>query len=147
MRHLLPKNVLISVYNSLFASSLQYIIVAWGLTYDSYIKPVFTLQKDTARAIAFGHHYAASSPIFLPLEFLKLQDLFELKLLSFVNESVNRISPSCFHGFFNFLSNVYQHHSRHAFRRDIFLSRKFTPQCGLKYVRFAGVKSWNSIPI
>ena len=147
MRHLLPKNVLVSLYNSLFASFLQYGIVVWGLTYNSYIKPIFTLQKKAVRAIAFENCYAPSSPNFLDLQLLKLQDLFELKLLSFVYESVHEISPSCFHGFFNLVSNVHQHHTRQAAKSDIFLTRKFTLQYGLKSVRYAGAKSWNSIPI
>ena len=46
VRHLLIKSVLISLYNSLFASFLQYGIVIWGLTYESYIKLVFTLRKS-----------------------------------------------------------------------------------------------------
>ena len=41
-----------------------------------------------------------SSPIFSDLKILKLNDLFHLKLLLFVYESVNRISPSVFHNFF-----------------------------------------------
>ena len=97
--------------------------------------------NKAARAIAFENHYAASSPNFLALELLKQQDLFELKLLSFVYESVNSTSQSCFRGFFNLLSNVITHHTRQAFRSDIFLLRKFTLQYGLKSVRFAGAKS------
>ena len=100
VRHLLLRNVLVSLYNSLFASFLQYGIVVWGLTCDSYIKPIFILQKKAVRAIAFENSSAPSSPIFHTLQFLKMQDLFELKLLNFVYESVNKISPSCFHEFF-----------------------------------------------
>ena len=58
---LLPKNVLISLYNSLFPSFLKYGIVVWGLTYGLYIKPIFTLYKDSVRAIAFEKYYAPSS--------------------------------------------------------------------------------------
>ena len=38
IRHLLPTDVLVSLYNSLFASFLQYGIIVWGLTYDIHIK-------------------------------------------------------------------------------------------------------------
>ena len=126
VRHLLTKNFLVSFYNSLFSSFLQYGIVVWSLTYTSYIKPIFTLQKKTVRAIAFENYYAPSSPIFLALELLQLQDLFELKLLSFVYKSVNGISPSCSHGFFNLVSDVHQHHTRPAAKSDIFPTRIFT---------------------
>ena len=83
VRHLLPTNVLVSLYYSLFASFLQYGIVVWGLTYDTYIKPIFILQKKVIRAIAFKNLSTPSTPIFLELHLLKLQDLFEMKLLAF----------------------------------------------------------------
>ena len=43
--YLLRTSVLVSLYNSLFASFLQYGIIVWGLTYDIHIKPIYILQK------------------------------------------------------------------------------------------------------
>ena len=143
VRHLLPTNVLVSLYYSLFASFLQYGIVVWGLTYDTYIKPIFILQKEVVRAITFNNFSAPSAPIFLTLRLLKLQDLFEMKLLTFVFEAVNKFSPSCFHEFFDVLSQVHQHDTRQARKGDILLTRKNTLQYGLKSIRYAGAKSWN----
>ena len=122
-------------------------MVVWGLSYNSYIKPIFYSPEESCKGIAFENCYAPSSPIFLALQLLKLQDLFELKLLSFVYESVHEISVSCFHGLFSLVSNVHQHHTRQAAKSDIFLTRKFTLQYGLKSVRYTGAKSWSSIPI
>ena len=45
VRHFLPINVLICLYNSLFSPFLQYGILVWGLTFETYINPVFLLQK------------------------------------------------------------------------------------------------------
>ena len=99
VRHFLPINVFICLYNSLFSPFLQYGILVWGLTYETYIKPVFLLQKRVIRAISFQNYAAPSSPIFSDLKILKLHDLFQLKLLSFVYECVNKISPTNFHTF------------------------------------------------
>ena len=52
IRHLLPTNVLVSLYNSLFSSFLQYGIIVWGLTYDIHIKPIYLLQRKVVRGIA-----------------------------------------------------------------------------------------------
>ena len=100
IRHLLPTNVLVSLYNSLFSSFLYYGIIVWGLTYDIHTKPIYLLQKKVVRAIAFQNFTSASSPIFSDLKILKLYDLLDLKLLTFVYESVNRLSPPYFHNFF-----------------------------------------------
>ena len=97
-------------------------------------------------AIDSGNLFAPSSPIFLTLRLPKLQDLFEIKLLTFVYESVNEHSPSCCHEFFYLLTQVHQHDTRQARKGDVLLTCKNTLQYGLKSIRYAGAKSWNSIP-
>ena len=146
VKHLLPANALVSLYNSLFSSFLQYGIIVWGLTYDTHIKPIYLLQKKVVRAIAFKSFTSPSTPIFSDLKILKLYDLFDLKLLIFVYESVNKISPFFFHNFFETLTAVHHYGTRQASKGDIFMTRKNTLQYGLRSVRCAGAKSWNSIP-
>ena len=147
IRHFLPVDVMICLYNSLFPSFLQYGIVVWGLTYDVHIKPIYLLQKRVVKAIAFEHFTSPSTPIFSDLKILKLQDLFQLKLLCFVYDCVNKKSPSCFHKFFESVTNVHQYGTRQATKNDIFLTRKNTLQYGIRSVRFFGAKSWNNIPV
>ena len=65
---------------------------------------------------------------------LKRKNIYNLKIQSYnINEKRQK--------------NVHQHHTRQAAKSDIFLTRKFTLQYGLKSVRYAGAKSWNIIPI
>jgi len=99
VRYLLPTSTLITLYNALFMSFLQYGIVAWGQTFDSYIEPLFKLQKRAVRAISHQPFLAHSLPIFKDLKLLRIVDIFKLKLLSFVYESVNMVTPVCFHKF------------------------------------------------
>ena len=146
VRHLLPTNVLVSLYNSLFSSFLQYGIIVWGLTYEVHTKPIYLLQKKVVRAIAFKSFTSPSTPIFSDLKILKLYDLFELKLLTFVYESVNMISPVFFHNFFETLSSVHRYDTRQASKGDIFMTQENTLQYGLRSVRYAGAKCWNNIP-
>ncbi len=146
IRHLLPTNVLVSLYNSLFSSFLQYGIIVWGLTYDIHTKPIYLLQKKVVRAIAFQNFTSPSSPIFSDLKILKLYDLLDLKLLTFVYESVNKFSPPYFYNFFTILSDVHQYDTRQACEGGIFMTQPNTLQYGLRSVRYAGAKSWNNIP-
>ena len=59
---------------------------------STYLTPRSVLQKKVIRAIPFKNLSASSTPIFLTLQSLKLKDLFEMKLLTFVFESVNKYS-------------------------------------------------------
>ena len=132
VRHFLPINVLICLYNSVFSPFLQYGILVWGLTYETYINPVFLLQKRVIRS--------HSTPIFSDLKILKLHDLFQLKLLTFVYESVHKISPTCFHKFFKSVALVHQFGTRQASKDDIFLTQKNTNQYGLRSIHYHGSK-------
>ena len=83
---------------------------------------------------------------FSEFKLLKLYDLLDLVLLTFVYESVNRISPSCLFNFFQILSEVHQYGTRRAREGDIFMTQENTLQYGLRPVRYAGAKYWNNIP-
>ena len=61
VRYLLPTSTLITQYNALFMSFLQ--------TFDSYIEPLFKLQKRAVRVISHQHFLAHSLPIFTELSF------------------------------------------------------------------------------
>ena len=104
------------------------------------------LQKRVIKAILFQNFTSPSSPIFSDLKILKLHDLLQLKLLCFVYDCVNKISPSCFHSFFELVESVHPHRTRQATNNDIFLNQKNTLQYGLRSVRYFGAKCWNNIP-
>ena len=88
-----------------------------------------------------------SLPIFSDLKLLKLSELFELRLLVFVFDSVNKTSPSCFHDFFLLSSSVHQYSTRQASQGDLYMFRKNSLQYGLKSIRYLGAKLWNMLPV
>ena len=116
IRNLLTSESLICIYNALFMSFLQYGITVWGQTYDSYLEPIFKLQKKAVRAISHQPFRSPSLPIFKKLKLLRIQDIFQLRLLTFVYESINKKNPSCFHDYFSFNANIHQHSIRQCNR-------------------------------
>ena len=70
-----------------------------------------------------------------------------LRLLTYIFDSVNKTSPSCFHNFFLFNSSVHQYSTIQASQDDLYLSRKNSFQYGLKSIRYLGTKLWNSLPV
>ena len=147
IRNLLPLDVLVCLYNALFLSFLQYGLIVWGQTYASYIDPIFKLQKKAVRAISFQPHMSPSLPIFNDFKLLTLSELFEIRLLTFVFDSVTKTSPTCFHDFFLLNSSVHQYSTRQASQGDLYMSRKNSLQYGLKSIRHLGAKLWNALPV
>ena len=129
-----------------FCLSYNYGLIVWGQTYASYIETVFRLQKKTIRAISFQPRLSPSLPIFKDLKLLKLSDIFEQRLLTFVFDSVNKTSPECFHNFFVFSSSVHQYCTRQASQGDLYLTRQNSLQYGLKSLCYLGAKLWNILP-
>ena len=128
-------------------SFAQYGIIVWGNTSASYTDPVYKLQKKLVRIISSQPSHSHSAPIFKSLKLLRLSDVFQLKLLIFVFETVNRISPSCFDDFFLLNSSVHGYNTGQASKGDLFLTRKNTLQYGLNSFRYKGAKLWNEMPV
>ena len=147
IRHYVPLSTLICLYNSLFSSFLNYGITSWGLTYQSYLSPLFLLQKKILRCINFQPFSAPSTPIFLSLKILKVEDLLHLNILTFVYKSIKKLSPSCFHNYFTPDSSVHRFGTRQATRGDLFKSFKNTTVYGLQTIQVFGSKLWNTLPL
>ena len=146
-RHLLPTNILICLFNSLFMSFLSYGIIVWGQTFPSFIEPIFILQKRAVRTISAQPLYSNSAVIFRDLNLLRLSDVFILKLMTFVYESVHKLSPSCFHNFFKMNFAVHHHNTRQANRGDLFRSRWNSVSFGRMSIQHLGPKLWNDLPL
>ena len=124
-----------------------YSILVLGFTYESYINLVFLLQKRAVRAIAFKRSTPHSTFIFSGLNISELYGLFQLKLLTFVYESIHKISPPCFHNIFNTLASVYQYGTQQAGKGDISLTQKNTQLYGLQSIQYHGSTCCNTIPL
>ena len=67
----LPQNILLTIYNSLILSQLNYCLLAWG--YES--KHVYKLQKRAIRIIDKSPRFSHTNPLFKKLKILKIHDI------------------------------------------------------------------------
>ena len=88
-----------------------------------------------------------TEPLFAQLQFLKICDMHELQLLSFMHDRQNHLDPTHFHSYFTPSSEVYGYNTRLASRGDLFLTRKTTFQYRIRSIQYSGARLWNSIPI
>ena len=104
------------------------------------------LQKKVLRSISFQPSSSPSTPIFFSLKILKLKDMIHHDILKFVYKSLNGLSPSHFHNYFQLSNTVHSHETRQAARGDIFQSIRNTFFYGLRSIKYFGAKLWNGIP-
>ena len=55
IKNFVPIDTLTLLYNSLILSNIQYGIVIWGLTFDTHLNPILTLQKKALRITTSSH--------------------------------------------------------------------------------------------
>ena len=78
---LIPKTILISLYNALVLPHINYCLLSWGL--GSAAESIFLQQKKAIRAISSASHNAHTEPLFKIYNILKLKDIFNYRLLTF----------------------------------------------------------------
>ena len=92
MKFVLPRNVLLQLYNSLFLPHVNYGILIWGHNNERIVK----LQKRAVRFITQSKYLAHTDPIFIKLNLLKIQDIFKLNQLKFYYKYLIKSLPDYF---------------------------------------------------
>ena len=95
MQNILPKNILLSLYNTLILPHINYCILSWGKKSDS----ILLLQKRAIRAIASAGYRAHSEPLFKIYNVLKVTDIYQQRLLIFYYKILNNVISANFNNF------------------------------------------------
>ena len=119
---------------------LYYGIAVWALTHKSLLDPVIVSQKKILRIMNFKEPNSHTEPHFAQLQFLKIRDMHELQILSFMYDCQNHLAPTHFHSYFMLSSEMHGYNTRLASRGDLFLSRKTTFQYGIRAIQYSGAR-------
>ena len=96
--------------------------------------------------MTFNKQTAHSIPTFANIQLLKIDDIRQLQLLTFVYDCQNKLASTYFHHYFVKCSQVHGHGTRLTSRGDLFLGRKNTFQYGIRSIEYKGARLWNMIP-
>ena len=97
-------------------------------------------SKENCKSLTFASKTDHTDPIFTNLEFLKIDSIRQLQLLSFVYDCHNKLAPIHFQEYFVPCSQVHRFNTRLASRGDLFLERKNTFQYGIQSIEFTGAR-------
>ena len=92
LKHFLPKNVMILLYNSLIHSYLNNGILVWGFNPGRLV----SLQKKAIRAITSAKYNSHTSKSFKSLKILTIADIFTIRCLKFYFSIQNLTAPVYF---------------------------------------------------
>ena len=127
--HPAPQETLILLYHGMFASPLFYGIAVWSLTRPYLIHSIFVIQKKVGRTIMFKKRNEHSKPLFGSLQILKLEQVCQLQILSFVYECRNKLSPALFCNYFTCINDIHHIGTCQAKKNQLIcmLNRKYNP--------------------
>ncbi|KAJ8027459.1 hypothetical protein HOLleu_32608 [Holothuria leucospilota] len=143
LRHLLPKHVLLTLYNTLILPYLSYCNVVWGSTFPTRIQPLFVLQKRCMRLITNKHRLYHSNPLFVKLRTLSIYNLNRYYTNIFMYNWLHDNCPLIFKDYFHFRADYHSHDTRYSRDLSTPLCRLHSSHCNVRYL---GVKLWNSLP-
>ena len=97
VKYILPYAALRSLYFSLVHSRLQYGIEAWGNSNSIHKLP--RIQKRAIRVINNKDYRHHTDPLFKRNNIMKVKDLYQLQVFSFMHDLVNNKLPGSFDDF------------------------------------------------
>ena len=125
LKFVVPQNILVTLYDSLILSHLNYCTLAWGYEHKRFTK----LQKKAIRIINMARYSSHTDPLFKKIRSLKCKDMFELNILKVYYKLLNNNLPDYFlhlskvtgaqtHSYnTRFRNNIRQIELRYEFRR------------------------------
>ena len=160
LRPFLPLEVIKNVYYSLIYSHILYAIEVWGSAFKTELNKVLILQKRTIRLMTFNDGFPLipgplrpTDPIFIKLNFMKVEDIYKCQVFKFVFKSLYQTSPLQFHNWFEFNHEKYIHRTRSNFHttdgtiiKNLFIPSARTTNYGFKQLRVVGPRIWNALP-
>ena len=152
--------ILKTLYYSLIYSHISYAIEVWGSADTTHLNTLLILQKRSVRMMLMkdrrmeDYTLPASDPLFYQIKFLKIQDIFKLRLLNFIFNCLNMANPPIFDTWYTLTSQIHNYQTRAKFShfdndtptRTLFIHSTRTTHYGLKSTRVIGAKFWNSLP-
>ena len=87
LKHVFPKEILLTLYNISISSYINYGSLVWGMECTQ----MEGLQKKAIQLITNSSYIAHTTPLFVKKKLLKVQEIFKLKLLKFYYKLCNNL--------------------------------------------------------
>ena len=125
LRHTLPTDILVLLYNSLILPHMTYCLLAWGDHHNN----ISLLQKKVLRIITFSKLFAHSEPLLKQLSLIKFEDMVKIQQVKFYYRYLNG-NLNCYFLTLIFNKNPHNYHTRNQDRYiDFRIKNEFVNKC------------------
>ena len=143
LKFILSKDSLKLLYYTLIHPHLSYGIIHWGKEHVTKLNKLVVLQKKAIRAINKCKYNAHTNQMFHSMKILKLNEIYELQLATFMYKYINCLLPTQLNHLFILNRQLHDYHTRNRNNPIIPIHRT---ELGKKCVAHMGPIIWNKIP-
>ena len=141
LKHILPINIMRTIYNSLILCHLNYGVLLWGPKLHLNDR-LHILQKKAVRIITCNSYFAHSEPLFKQLRLLKTCDIYKCQLLKFIFKLIHKQLPHYFKQF-TFIFRNQQHNYATRTCHNVFIPN-VNHEFAKRNIRFNAPAAYNS---
>ena len=143
IRNLVPKNILMLLYNALVSSYLRYAVPAWGSCSSTLLGNIQTAQNKILRTILFKYSDTDISSGYTQLKILDVESIYAHEVTKLIHSVYYQYCPAVFSNFFERSTHTY---STRLNQNTYYKAIKTKTELGKNSIKFSGIKQWNKLP-
>src|SRR6218665_145552 len=144
VRHLIPQDVLMSLYYTLLYPYFSYCNITCASTYYTRLTVLETLQKRAIRIICNTSYRAHTKPLFKYLNILPFECINKLQIGIFMYKLHSNLILASFGHWFCKNSDAHDHFTRSTYK---YHQQSVRTTSGQHCIRICGPLYWNSLPL
>ena len=145
VRHLIPEECRLTLYNSFVFSRLNYGIEVYANTKVKFLKRIKTSQNKILRILKFRRQRSSTNDLYTNVKILKLQEMHKMKLLSVIFKLVH--TPDKFP---EALKTLFTRHFQvHEYNTKMISMQLISTKSHMdvdKKISYRARQHWNSLP-
>ena len=145
LRHFVPRNTLLRIYQSLILPYISYGLTAWGLASKSYMTKILVHQKRALRFIFSVERCEHAVPLFIHVDILPLNFLYFKSVCCLMHDIRNRKVPSNILNLFSDTTSIHSYNTRSSSANKFYI-KKSRLEIQKRAFSRVGAKIWNEMP-
>ena len=133
-----------TIYYSLVYSKIKYALAVYGNTSNENIQLIQCLQNKLIKVLMKKNYRYPTYKLHNELNILKVEDLVDQEILTFVFNFINKKLPNVFSSYFKYRSENQQPQTRNI--DNHLITPKPRTNCGEQTIRVKGALLWNKLP-
>ena len=146
LRHFVPRNTLLRIYQSLILPCISYGLAAWGLASKSYLTKILVPQKRALRFIFFAERCEHAVPLFIHADILPLNFLYFKSVCCLMYDVRNRKVPNNILNLFSDTASIYSYNTRSSLANNFYV-KKSRLEIQKRAFSRVGAKIWKELPV